>query len=112
MNDLSWCGLAGANPPQFDPVGPCYYPTNNTYPCSSDTFCSFTAGRYAGMYSFWSRASKMFAEGASGNITVLLQPQLITIGGVAQYQHCNYFTYLFDDCVISSIQEYFHILSN
>lgn len=60
MNSLVWCGAPGAQPPAFDYVGPCPYPSNDTY---------------YGMQGVWSTTSALFAQGASGNISVLLEPQ-------------------------------------
>jgi len=59
-NGLTWCGVPGAGPPAFDYVNPCPYPTNSSY---------------YGLQSFWTQASTLFAQGASGNISVLLQPR-------------------------------------
>jgi len=79
MNSLIWCGVHGANPPAFDYVGPCPYPSNATY---------------FGMQGFWSTTSALFAQGASGNISVLLEPQpLYRNGGLYQaYRNTSIFS--------------------
>jgi len=59
LNQLSWCGVPNANPPSFDYSSPCLYPSNATY---------------YGTQGVWAQASKHFAQGAHGNITILLQP--------------------------------------
>jgi len=62
MNGLIWCGVPSANPPEFNYAGPCPYPTTSTY---------------FGMQSVWGQISAYFAQAASGDINVLLQPQLL-----------------------------------
>jgi len=69
-NGLSWCGLPGTNPPQFDYVDPCVYSSNSTY---------------YGLQSYWTQASALFAQGASGNISILLQPQPVVSGNTSVY---------------------------
>jgi len=59
MNGMNWCGVYGANPPRFDYNTPCVYPSNSTY---------------YGTQGVWAQSSKRFAQGASGLITILLQP--------------------------------------
>lgn len=69
-NGLTWCGLPGASPPAFDYIGPCVYNTNSTY---------------YGMQSYWSQGSAHFAQGASGNISILLQPQPMVSGNTSVF---------------------------
>jgi len=59
LNGLSWCGMPNSNPPSFDFTDPCIYPSNSTY---------------YGTQGVWAQCSKRFAQGATGKVTVLLQP--------------------------------------
>jgi len=59
LNGLSWCGTD--NSADLEYSNPCYFPNNSSY---------------YGMEPVWRRASKIFAQNATGNITVLLQPRM------------------------------------
>jgi len=72
LNGLSWCGVPGAVPPRFDYTNPCLYPSNSTY---------------YGTQGVWAQSSKRFAQGAQGNITILLQPAQL------QYKEGPYMAY-------------------
>jgi len=61
LNGMNWCGTPSHT---FNYVSPCYYPSNSTY---------------YGTSGVWTRASRAFAGGASGDIYILLEPA--SIGG-------------------------------
>jgi len=65
LNGMSWCGTTDNT---FDYSGNCLYESNATT-------------KYYGMSEVWKQSSHEFAEGASGDITVLLEPIPYLPGG-------------------------------
>jgi len=80
LNGLSWCGSEYINgtAPSFDYKNSCQYVQNDTY---------------FGSQGVWNQNSHYFASNVTGNITILLQPQMVFYdhGPVLAYRNTSIF---------------------